>query len=104
GSEIVFTVSNTGKVDATETVQVYVAPQNPSVMRPAYELKGFDKKMIAKGKSVEFCIPLSYQDFSYYDVASHSWKVDGGDYKILVGSSSSDIKISLDYTLLQTGD
>ncbi len=99
GCEIVFTVSNTGKVDARETVQVYVAPQNPSVMRPAYELKGFDKKMIAKGKSVEFCIPLSYQDFSYYDVASHSWKVDAGDYKILVGSSSSDIKISLDYTV-----
>ncbi len=99
GCEIVFTVSNTGKVDARETVQVYVAPQNPSVMRPAYELKGFDKKMIAKGKSVEFCIPLSYQDFSYYDVASHSWKVDAGDYKILVGSSSNDIKISLDYTV-----
>ena len=99
GCEIVFTVSNTGKVDARETVQVYVAPQNPSVIRPAYELKGFDKKMIAKGKSVEFCIPLSYQDFSYYDVASHSWKVDAGDYKILVGSSSSDIKISLDYTV-----
>lgn len=99
GCEIVFTVSNTGKVDAMETVQVYVAPQNPSVMRPAYELKGFDKKMIVKGKSVEFCIPLSYQDFSYYDVASRSWKVDAGDYKILVGSSSSDIKISLDYTV-----
>lgn len=99
GCEIVFTVSNTGKVDARETVQVYVAPQNPSVMRPAYELKGFDKKMIAKGKSVEFCIPLGYQDFSYYDVASHSWKVDAGDYKILVGSSSRDIKLSLDYTV-----
>ena len=99
GCEIVFTVSNTGKADARETVQVYVAPQNPSVMRPAYELKGFDKKMIAKGKSVEFCIPLGYQDFSYYDVASHSWKVDAGDYKILVGSSSRDIKLSLDYTV-----
>ena len=68
-------------------------------MRPAYELKGFDKKLIAKGKRVEFGIPLSYKDFSYYDVASHKWKVDAGNYKILVGSSSSDIRISLDYTV-----
>ena len=99
GCEIVFSVSNTGKKDAMETAQVYVAPLNPSVMRPAYELKGFDKKLIVKGKTVEFRIPLSYKDFSYYDVASHSWKVDAGNYKILVGSSSGDIRISLDYTV-----
>jgi len=99
GCDIVFTVSNTGKVDAMEAAQVYVAPCSPSVMRPAYELKGFEKKLIAKGKSVEYRISLSYADFSYYDVASHSWKVDAGDYKILVGSSSSDIKFSLDYTV-----
>ena len=68
-------------------------------MRPAYELKGFDKKRIAKGQSAEFRIPLSYQAFSYYDTASHSWKVDGGDYRILVGSSSKDIRIILDHTV-----
>ena len=97
GCEVVFTVRNSGKVDAMEAVQVYVAPQNPSVIRPAYELKGFDKKLIAKGKSVEFRIPLGTADFSYYDVTSHSWKVDAGAYKILVGSSSADIKLRLDH-------
>ena len=101
GCEIVFTVSNAGKVDAMEVAQVYVAPQNPSVMRPACELKGFEKKFIGKGESAEFRIPLSYQDFSFYDVASHDWKVDPGIYKILIGSSSSDIRISLDYTVCQ---
>ncbi len=99
GCEVVFTVKNAGKMDAMETVQVYVAPKSPSVIRTAYELKGFDKKSIGKGKSVEFRIPLSYQDFSYYDVTTHRWTVDPGDYKILVGSSSSDIRISLDYTV-----
>ena len=96
---MVFTVKNTGKVDAKEAVQVYVAPQNPSVMRPAYELKGFGKQLIAKGKSVEFRIPLGVNDFAYYDVASHDWKVDAGAYKIQVGSSSADIKLTLDYTV-----
>lgn len=97
GCEIVFTVKNTGKVDAMEAAQVYVAPVNPSVIRPAYELKGFDKKLIAKGKSVEFRIPLSAGDFAYYDVASHGWKADTCGYKILVGSSSSDIRLTIDY-------
>ena len=99
GCEVVFTVKNAGKVDASESAQIYVQPLNPSIIRPAYELKGFDKKRIAKGKSVEFCIPLSYSDFSYYDVASHSWKVDAGEYKILVGSSSSDIRLSVNFTV-----
>ncbi len=99
GCEVVFTVKNTGKVDAKEAVQVYVAPKNPSVIRPAFELKGFDKKLIAKGKSVEFRIPLGAAEFSYYDVESHSWRVDAGEYKILVGSSSADIKMSLDFTV-----
>ena len=99
GCEVVFTVKNTGKVDAKESVQVYVAPVKPSVMRPAFELKGFDKKLIAKGKSVEFRIPLTFSEFSYYDEESHSWKVDAGEYKLLVGSSSSDIRLSLDFKL-----
>jgi beta-glucosidase len=99
GCEVVFTVKNTGKVDAKESVQVYVAPQNPSVMRPAFELKGFDKKLIAKGKSVEFRIPVGINEFSFYDAESHGWKIDPGNYKILVGPSSGDIKISLDYTV-----
>jgi len=76
-----------------------VAPVKASVMRPAFELKGFDKKMIAKGKSVEFRVPLNAAAFSYYDAESHGWKVDAGEYKILVGSSSSDIKISLDFAV-----
>jgi beta-glucosidase len=99
GCEVVFTVKNIGKVDAMESAQIYVQPLNPSVIRPAYELKGFDKKLIAKGKSVEFRIPLCASDFSYYDAESHSWKVDAGDYKILVGSSSSDIRLTVDYTV-----
>jgi len=97
GCEVVFTVKNTGKVGASEAAQVYVAPQNPSVLRPAFELKGFDKKFIGKGESVEFRIPLSFQDFSYYSIQAHDWKVDAGNYKILIGASSADIKLSVDY-------
>lgn len=99
GFDVSFTVKNTGKTGAKETAQVYVAPVKPSVMRPAKELKGFDKKFIAPGKSEKFTIHLGPSAFSYYDVATHAWKVDAGDYKILVGASSADIRLEAPVTV-----
>jgi len=96
GFDLSFKVSNTGKVAAKEVAQVYVAPQNPSVMRPAKELKGYDKKLIDKGATVEYNIHLGADAFSYYDTSSHSWKVDNGRYKILVGASSEDIRLEVE--------
>ena len=47
----------------------------------------------------EFRISIPRSEFSYYDVASHSWKVDTGAYKILIGASSNDIKLSMGFTV-----
>lgn len=93
GYDVSFSVSNAGKADAKEVAQVYVAPVNPSLMRPAKELKGFDKKLIEKGKSLRYTIHLGPEAFQHYDTASHSWKADKGEYKILVGTSSADIRL-----------
>lgn len=93
GFDVSFTVKNTGSTPAKEVAQVYVAPVKPSVMRPAKELKGYDKKLIDKGGSVQFTIHLGPDAFSYYDVDTHSWKLDRGEYRILVGASSDDIRL-----------
>lgn len=93
GLDVTFKVANTGKVDAKEVAQVYVAPVNPSIIRPAKELKGYDKKLVAKGAMVEYSIHLGPEAFSYYDEATHSWKEDKGEYRILVGASAEDIRL-----------
>ena len=93
GLDVTFNVANTGKVDAKEVAQVYVAPVNPSIIRPAKELKGYDKKLVAKGAMVEYSIHLGPEAFSYYDEATHSWKEDKGEYRILVGASAEDIRL-----------
>ena len=95
GYDITFIVTNTGKADAKEVAQVYVAPENPSIIRPAKELKGYDKKLIAKGAAAEYTVHLGPDAFSYYDVDSHSWKVDRGEYRILVGASADDIRLEV---------
>lgn len=93
GFDVHFTVRNAGKVAAMETAQLYVAPVNPSVLRPDKELKGYEKQLIQPGKSQRYTIHLGPDAFSYYDPATHSWKVDHGDYRLLVGASSADIRL-----------
>lgn len=95
GFDVHFTVRNTGSMAAKETAQLYVAPVNPSVARPAKELKGYGKKLIASGASESYTIHLGPDAFSYYDVYSHSWKVDSGDYYLLAGASSADIRLAV---------
>lgn len=95
GVNVTFTVKNTSKVEGAESAQVYVAPQNPKVARPAKELKGFAKVNLAKGASQTISITLPADAFKYYDADAHAWVLDKGSYKILVGSSSEDIRLEL---------
>ncbi|MBR0174995.1 MAG: glycoside hydrolase family 3 C-terminal domain-containing protein [Bacteroidales bacterium] len=93
GVEVSFDVTNTGKKDAMETAQVYVHDVASSVLRPYKELKGFDKKMVQKGKTVRFSVTLGPDAFSFYDVASGSFKLEPGEFEILAGPSSADLPL-----------
>ena len=94
GVEVRFSLKNTGSVKASEVAQVYVAPQNPSVVRPQRELKEYAKVELAPGESREVVLTLPASAFSYYDVTSHDWVVDEVDYLIEVGASALDIRLS----------
>lgn len=94
GYDVTFTVKNISKVAAKEVAQVYVAPVSPSVPRPARELKGYDKKLIVPGASVTFTIHLDASSFAHYSTPAHAWVTDLGEYRIEVGASSADIRLS----------
>ena len=74
---------------------MYVAPAKSPVLRPAKELKGFDKKLVKKGTAVTYTIHLGPEAFRYYNEASHGWVNAPGDYKILIGASSEDIRLEV---------
>ena len=92
--EVRFTIKNTGAVTASEAAQVYVAPQNPSIIRPARELKEYAKVKLSPGESREVVLKLPSSAFSYYDVQTHDWVIDRVDYLIEVGASALDIRLS----------
>jgi beta-glucosidase len=88
-----FRVKNTGKRAGAEVAQLYIAPVNPPVERPLKELKGFQKVFLKPGESKKVTITLDRRSLAYYNVATQTWDVAPGLYKILVGSSSQDIEL-----------
>ncbi|MGL6259417.1 glycoside hydrolase family 3 C-terminal domain-containing protein [Vibrio sp. WXL210] len=82
------TVSNKGKRDGDEIVQVYVKDPNSNKKQA---LKGFKRVSVAAGQTVPVEITLPYEAFSHYDTSDKEYVVSPGDFEIRVGSSSVDI-------------
>lgn len=95
-----FTLNNSGNRDGLEVCQVYIRNTNRSANRPEKELKAFEKVFLKKGEQKEIQMQLSYNDFSYWDVNTHKWKIKPGKYEIWIGSSSQNIKLKHTITLL----
>lgn len=85
------TVTNTGNVDATEIVQLYIRDLVASVSRPVKELKGFERITIKAGESrkVTFAITPETLKFYNYDL---KYILEPGDFNIMVGPNSRDLK------------
>lgn len=89
--EIRFTVTNIGDRDGTETVQVYFTEETPTVTRPLKELKAFRRVELEAGKSETVRMKVPVSEIGYWDIVSHQWKVNKGEYSISIGTSSRDI-------------
>ena len=87
-------VTNTGKVEGKEVVQLYVTDKESSLIRPVKELKGFEKVSIKPGESKNVMFKLDKRAFAFYSEAAHDWLVEEGDFIISVGSSSRDIRLT----------
>ncbi len=93
------TVKNTGKVDGQEVVQLYSSKSDSKITRAAQELKGFQKILVAAGKSETITIQVPVKELAYYDVATKKWTVEPGNYTLKLGSSSRDIKKEVAVTI-----
>jgi beta-glucosidase len=81
-------VSNTGKRNGTEIVQVYVRKVNDTD-GPTKTLRGFQRVEVAPGKTNQATITLPYNAFEFFDRSSGSMKVTAGEYEIFYGNSSA---------------
>lgn len=92
--EVKLTLSNTGKMDGAEVIQLYVKDEQSSLPRPEKELKAFQKVFLKKGETKEITLHLEKEAFSYYDNHQGKWILEPGIFEIKVGSASDDIRLS----------
>ena len=85
-------VTNTGSRRGKEVVQAYAAYPDAKVERCAKELKAFAKVDLAPGETKTAELSISLRDLAYWDEFNHSFRTDAGEYEILVGASSADIR------------
>jgi beta-glucosidase len=88
-----FTLKNTGKVAGAEVAQLYVSDPKCSVMRPAKELKGFQKVMLQAGESKQVSMKVPVSSFAFYSEEAKKWVVEPGQFVLQVNSSSADNKL-----------
>lgn len=82
-------VTNTGKCEGTEVVQLYIRDLVSSVTRPVKELKGFRKVRLQPGESTTVSFDIPPDRLSFYDL-NMEYVVEPGDFEIMVGNSSRD--------------
>lgn len=94
-----FKVKNTGIVAGAETAQVYVRDVKSTIYRPDKELKGFSKVYLEPGEEKSVEIRLDKRAFAFWNVLVKDWTVESGEFEILVGSSSRDIRVKTKITV-----
>jgi beta-glucosidase len=96
---VAFTVTNTGQRAGSDVAQVYVTDVDASADRPERELKAFRKVRLAAGESRRVELRLTERDFAFWDVRRNRWTVEPGTFRIAVGASSRDLRLSVDIDL-----
>ncbi len=92
--KVTFKVSNTGDYSGDEVVQVYIKDVKSRYIQPNQKLRKFKRINILKGDSTTIEFKLNKDDFSFWNPKKKRWDIEKGNFEILVGSSSEDIRLS----------
>ena len=94
-----FTLTNTGKFDGEEVVQLYLKDQVGSVVRPVKELRDFQKVFLKAGASQKITFTIDKEKLAFYN-AKLEWAPEPGAFEVQLGASSADIRLKDNFELL----
>ena len=97
--KVSFQLSNVGKVAGEEVVQLYLKDKFGSVVRPILELRDFQKVKLNAGESKTIEFTIDKEKLSFYN-DKLEFIAEPGDFEVMIGASSADIKLKSDFELL----
>ena len=100
GLDVSLNVRNSGKRSGQEVIQLYVHDLQSNLIRPENELKAFRKISLEAGESKTVSIYLDREAFWYYDPSKGGWILETGEFEIIVGASSRDLRLRARATLV----
>lgn len=87
------TVTNTGKMNGKEVVQLYIRDMVGSITRPVKELKGFQKIELKAGESKVVSFSITPEDLKFYNYdLKYDW--EAGEFQVMIGGNSRDVKMT----------
>jgi beta-glucosidase len=92
--QISLKLKNTGKREGDEVVQLYVHRTDSKVEWPAKELKNFSRVTLKPGETKKVTLSVPVSQLRYWDVNSNYWRLEDGEIQLMIGSSSSDIRLT----------
>ncbi len=96
--KVSFQLKNTGKVAGEEVAQLYLKDKFGSVVRPVLELRDFQKVKLNAGESKTIEFTIDKEKLSFYN-NKLEWVAEPGDFEVMIGTSSADIKLKSDFEL-----
>jgi beta-glucosidase len=91
--EVTVKVKNAGMRASDEVVQMYVQHLGSAVERPQMELKGFERVHVEPGAEKKVVFELKPHDLAYWDAASHAWRIEKEQVRVLAGGSSDRLPV-----------
>ena len=87
-------VENTGERVGKEVVQLYVSPKSNTIVRPAKELKGFEKIELQPGEKRTMTFTLNKRSFAYWNTEINDWYAESGAYEVQIGKTAKETLLS----------
>ncbi len=87
-------ISNTGRYDGAEVVQLYVRNGQSKVFKADKELRAFTKVYLKAGETQTATLEFDKSDLAYWNVKKHGWILENGSYEICVAASAADIRLT----------
>ena len=92
-------ITNTGKREGAEVVQLYIRDVKSALPRPIKELKGFKKIRLMPRETCEVTFTIDKEALSYFDDTRHEWVAEPGKFEAIIAASATDIKDKVAFSL-----